>query len=120
MSEKDTAGHAAFRARFEEVIAPIHADFNAFLAECGEAPYKLGEFFEASPHMNMMLYPAPLTYAREKPLAPARFQYLEGCVRQDDPYEVPDSPEVRIDTTDITPDEAAQEILLHLQQKGYI
>jgi hypothetical protein len=27
---------------------------------------------------------------------------------------------VRIDTTDLTPDEAAQEILLLLGQKGYI
>ncbi|MGD8765922.1 MAG: adenylyl-sulfate kinase, partial [Desulfobacteraceae bacterium] len=38
----------------------------------------------------------------------------------DDPYEVPESPELSIDTTDITPDEAAQQILLYLQQKGYI
>jgi MGT family glycosyltransferase len=89
MSEIDTAGHAAFRARFEKVIAPIHADFNAFLATCGEAPYKIGEFFEASPYLNLMLYPEPLTYTRQTPLDPARFQYLEGCVRKDAPYEVP-------------------------------
>ncbi len=29
-------GHAAFRARFNEVIKPIHDDFNAFLATTGE------------------------------------------------------------------------------------
>jgi sulfate adenylyltransferase len=38
----------------------------------------------------------------------------------DDPYEVPEKPEVRVDTTDMTPDEAAQEILLELQRQGYI
>jgi MGT family glycosyltransferase len=89
MSEKDTAGHKAFRDRFNEVIRPIHDDFNAFLAGCGEDAYPLGQFFEASPYLNLMLYPEPLTYARAHPLDPARFQYLEGCVRKEVPYEVP-------------------------------
>ena len=89
MGENDAAGHAAFRDRFNEVIKPIHDDFNAFLAERGEAPYPLGQFFEASPHLNLMLYPEPLTYKRAHPLDPARFQYLEGCVRKEEPYEVP-------------------------------
>ncbi|MGI9488332.1 MAG: glycosyltransferase [Geminicoccaceae bacterium] len=87
--EKDTTCHAAFRARFHEVIKPIHDDFNTFLADCGEAAYALGEFFEASPHMNMLLYPEPVKFARSEPLDPKRFQYLEGCVREDEAYEVP-------------------------------
>ena len=90
MSENDTEGHAAFRKKFNEVIKPIHDDFNEFLKECGEEPYELGQFFEASPYMNMMLYPQPLTYKREEPLDPSRFQYLEGCVRTDKPYDVPE------------------------------
>ncbi|MGD9865084.1 MAG: nucleotide disphospho-sugar-binding domain-containing protein [Pseudodonghicola sp.] len=89
MSETDTAGHAAFRARFEEVIKPIHDDFNAFLAEYGEDAYPIGQFFEASPHMNLLLYPEQAKYTRSVPLPSDRFQYLEGCVRQDAPYEVP-------------------------------
>ncbi len=89
MSVTDTAGHAAFRARFNEVIKPIHEDFNAFLTSTGEDPYPLGQFFEASPYLNLLLYPEPVTYTRAKPLDPARFQYLEGCVRQDEPYQVP-------------------------------
>ncbi len=88
--ESDTACHAAFRARFHEVIKPIHDDFNAFLAECGEDAYELGEFFEASPHMNMLLYPEPVKFNRSEPLDPAQFQYLEGCVRQDEAYDVPE------------------------------
>ena len=89
MSEKDTEGHKAFRDRFNEVIKPIHDDFNAFLAERNEDPYPIGQFFEASPYLNLMLYPEPLTYKRAHPLDPARFQYLEGCVRKEAPYQVP-------------------------------
>lgn len=89
MSQSDTKGHAAFRAKFHEVIKPIHDDFNAFLQSTGEASYPLGQFFEASPYMNLLLYPKPIAYQRAAPLDPARFQYLEGCVRQDASYEVP-------------------------------
>ena len=53
----DHAGHKAYRDHFNAVIKPIHDDFNAFLAENGEAAYPLGQFFEASPYMNLLLYP---------------------------------------------------------------
>jgi sulfate adenylyltransferase len=52
--------------------------------------------------------------------AKARAGLIKGFTGVDDPYEVPESAEVVIDTTDLTPDEAAQEILLYLGQKGYI
>lgn len=87
--ENDTACHKAFRERFNAVIKPIHDDFNEFLKSCGEEPYPLGTFFEASPHMNLLLYPEPVKFKRAHPLDPKRFQYLEGCVRQEAPYEVP-------------------------------
>ena len=37
-----------------------------------------------------------------------------------DPYEEPENPEIRIDTTDLTPMQAAQEIYLYLLAKGYL
>jgi sulfate adenylyltransferase len=52
--------------------------------------------------------------------AKARAGLIKGFTGVDDPYEVPESPEVTIDTRDLTPDEAAQEILLFLGQKGFI
>lgn len=52
--------------------------------------------------------------------AKARAGLIKGYTGIDDPYEIPETPELRIDTTNITPDEAAQEILLFLGQKGYI
>ena len=36
-----------------------------------------------------------------------------------DPYEVPEDPEIRIDTTDLNPMQAAQEIFLYLLREGY-
>ncbi len=47
-----------------------------------------------------------------------------GAVQQftgiSDPYEVPDDAEVVIDTTNLAPEEAAQEIFLHLEGEGFI
>jgi len=37
-----------------------------------------------------------------------------------DPYEVPEDADVVIDTTDITPEEAAQKVYLFLEKEGYI
>jgi sulfate adenylyltransferase len=37
-----------------------------------------------------------------------------------DPYEVPESPEMRIDTSELSPTEAAQSILLYLFKEGYL
>ena len=47
-----------------------------------------------------------------------------GLVKQftgiSDPYEAPTDAEVVIDTSDLTPEEAAQEVFLHLERKGFI
>ena len=87
--ENDHACHARFRARFNEVIGPLHASFNEFLASTGEKPYPLGQFFEASPYLNLLLYPQAVRFKRSQPLPPSQFQYLEACVREEKPYAVP-------------------------------
>ena len=88
--EKDREGFEAYRNHFNQVIQPIHDDFNAYLESCGESPYPIGEFFEPSPYMNLLLYPEPLQYSRKNSLDPQQYQYLEGCVRSEIEYEVPD------------------------------
>jgi MGT family glycosyltransferase len=85
----DRRGHARYRRRFKEVIAPIHASFNEFLDSVGEKRYPLGQFFEASPHMNLLIYPSAVKFKRRRRLPLSRFQYLEGCVRKEAPYTVP-------------------------------
>lgn len=88
-SVTDLAGMKAYRDKFNTVIKPIHDDFNAFLADCGEDAYPIGEFCETSPFMNLLLYPEAAKFDRQNPLSPDRFQYLEGCVREEKPYVVP-------------------------------
>lgn len=87
--EDDKEGFRKFDERFLELVKPTHARFNEFMVKQGEEPYPLGQFFEASPTMNMLLYPKPLAFKRRFPLDPKQFQYLEGCVRDEGTYEVP-------------------------------
>ena len=52
--------------------------------------------------------------------AKARAGKVKGVTGVTDPYIPPSNPELTIDTTDITPMEAVQEILLYLEEQGYI
>lgn len=52
--------------------------------------------------------------------AKARAGLLKGFTGVDDPYETPQNPEVVLDTTDMTPEEAAQEVLLYLERTGFL
>jgi MGT family glycosyltransferase len=79
-----------YEEHFKEVTKLIHDDFNEFLKSCDEDPYPPGKFFEPSPYLNLILYPEPLQWDRWIPLDPDKFQYLEGCVREEESFEVPD------------------------------
>ena len=52
--------------------------------------------------------------------AKARAGIVKEFTGISDPYEPPDDAEVVIDTVDVSPEEAAQQIILHLEQEGYI
>ncbi len=52
--------------------------------------------------------------------AKARAGIIKGFTGIDDPYEEPENPELRIDTADITPDQAVQQMLLYLEKEGYL
>lgn len=52
--------------------------------------------------------------------AKARAGLIKGFTGIDDPYEAPENPEVLVDTTQVTADQAAQQILLQLEKEGYI
>ncbi len=52
--------------------------------------------------------------------AKARAGLLKGFTGVDDPYEEPETPELRIDTTNMTPDESAREVLLYISQQGFV
>ena len=52
--------------------------------------------------------------------AKARAGIVKEFTGISDPYEEPTDADLTIDTTDMTPEEAAQQILLHLEKEGYI
>ncbi|PWG64138.1 bifunctional sulfate adenylyltransferase/adenylylsulfate kinase [Sediminicurvatus halobius] len=52
--------------------------------------------------------------------AKARAGLIKGFTGIDDPYEAPETPELAIDTTDCSPDEAAQQVILKLERLGFI
>ncbi|WP_256751955.1 glycosyltransferase [Mesorhizobium sp. Mes31] len=85
----DDPQRAAFEARYLTASAPAHDRFNRFRTDVGLAPLPKGLFLESSPDLNLLLTPSIVRRERAEPLDPARFVYLEGCVRSEGPFEVP-------------------------------
>ena len=52
--------------------------------------------------------------------AKARAGIIKEFTGVSDPYEEPTDAELVIDTTELSPDEAAQRIILHLESEGFI
>ncbi len=52
--------------------------------------------------------------------AKARAGLIKGFTGVNDPYQVPENPEVRIDTSDISVEESVQLVRLHLEKEGYL
>ncbi|MCP3873082.1 MAG: bifunctional sulfate adenylyltransferase/adenylylsulfate kinase [Desulfobacteraceae bacterium] len=98
------------------ICAPI-APYEKTRAQIRKSIEAHGGFFEI--HVS-----TPITECEKRDrkgmYAKARAGLLKGFTGVDDPYEDPSKPELRIDTTSLTPDEAAQEVLLYISQKGYI
>ena len=52
--------------------------------------------------------------------AKARAGLIKGFTGISDPYEAPEQPEMRIDTTELTPDLSAHRIIVKLESLGFI
>ena len=52
--------------------------------------------------------------------AKARAGIIKGFTGISDPYETPENPEMRIDTSTLTPDLVAHRILVKLESMGFI
>jgi bifunctional enzyme CysN/CysC len=50
----------------------------------------------------------------------ARRGELANFTGIDSPYEVPEAPEMRINTVDMTPEQAADQVIAYLREHGYI
>lgn len=98
------------------ICAPI-APYEITRREIRQVIEEYGGFFEV--HVATPLETCEKR-DRKGMYAKARAGLIKGFTGVDDPYEAPQHPEVFVDTTDLTPDEAAQQILIVLGQRGYI
>ena len=98
------------------ICAPI-APYAATRSEIRRSIEQYGGFTEV--HVST---PLEICERRDRKgmYAKARAGLIQDFTGVDAPYEAPVTPEVSIDTTAITPDEAADQIMLHLQRNGYI
>ncbi|THB79925.1 MAG: bifunctional sulfate adenylyltransferase/adenylylsulfate kinase [Desulfobacteraceae bacterium] len=98
------------------ICAPI-APYEKTRSEIRQSIEHYGGFFEV--HVSTPIEECEKR-DRKGMYAKARAGLLKGFTGVDDPYETPENPELRIDTSGLTPDEAAQEVLLYISQKGFI
>jgi len=98
------------------ICAPI-APYEKTRTEIRNAIEEYGGFFEI--HVSTPIDECEKR-DRKGMYAKARAGLLKCFTGVDDPYEIPLQPELRVDTTNLTPDEAVHEILLLIGQKGFI
>lgn len=98
------------------ICAPI-APYAAIRREVRDMVGRYGGFIEAH-----AATPLKVCEQRDRKglYAKARAGVIKEFTGISDPYEAPESPEIRLDTTDCTPDEAAHSILLKLESMGFI
>lgn len=98
------------------ICAPI-APYAATRREVREMIGSRGGFIEA-----YVATPIEVCEARDRKglYAKARAGIIKGFTGIDDPYEVPESPELRIDTTELSPDLAAHRVLIKLESLGFM
>lgn len=92
LSHSENQSCAAFDAAYLDAISDIHADYNALRETHGLTRLPLGTFLEPSPTLNLLLSPSIVRYDRTVPLDTATYDYLDGCVRRESPYNVPHFP----------------------------
>jgi sulfate adenylyltransferase len=98
------------------ICAPI-APYTATRRQVREMITPYGGFLE-----TWVSTPIEVCEARDRKglYAKARAGLLKGFTGIDDPYEVPEKPEIVIDTGELSPDLAAHRVLITLEKLGYL
>ncbi|HEX5421309.1 MAG TPA: bifunctional sulfate adenylyltransferase/adenylylsulfate kinase [Gammaproteobacteria bacterium] len=98
------------------ICAPI-APYTATRRQVRELIDPLGGFLEVH-----VATPLEVCEARDRKglYAKARAGIIKGFTGISDPYEEPQNPEMRIDTTQLTPDLAAHRVIVKLESLGFI
>jgi len=98
------------------ICAPI-APYAAIRREVRELISEYGGFIEV-----YVSTPLEVCEARDRKglYAKARAGLIKNFTGIDDPYEPPPHADVTVDTSKMSPEEAAHQVLLHLERKGFI
>lgn len=98
------------------ICAPI-APYAAVRRAVREMVEQYGAFIEIH-----IATPLEVCEARDRKglYAKARKGLIPGFTGISDPYETPENPEIRVDTSNLTPAQVAQEIILFLYRSGYL
>jgi sulfate adenylyltransferase len=98
------------------ICAPI-APYTAMRRDVRETIEQQGAFIEI-----FVATPLQVCEGRDRKglYAKAREGVIPEFTGISDPYEIPEQPEIKVDTTGKTPAQAAQEIMLYLLREGYI
>ncbi len=98
------------------ICAPI-APYDRVREEVREMIAPVGGF-------NLVFIDTPLEICEQRDrkglYAKARAGVIKEFTGISDPYESPENADVVLDTSRLTPEESAQEVLLHLEKEGYI
>ena len=88
---EDTADWREFWDRYDRVLGPQIAGFDAWLQEHGGPVLpSTRDYLWESPFLNLYLYPADADYRRSRPLAPT-WHRLDSSVRSDVPFDANDA-----------------------------
>lgn len=98
-------------------LCALIAPYRATRREVRELISQYGGFVEV-----YVATPLEVCEARDRKglYAKARAGLIKNFTGIDDPYEPPEAPEVVIDTTQMSPEEAAQRVLDYLKEQGYL
>ena len=98
------------------ICAPI-APYENVRKRNRELISKTGSYIEV--HVN-----TPIKVCEERDMkglyAKARLGIIKGFTGIDDPYEVPLNPELRIDTSHISQEDAVDKVLIYLEKEGFL
>lgn len=78
-----------FERDYRLATAEVHKRYNRFRKKQGLTTLERGIFLEPSPHLNLLLSPKAVRYDRKRPLETSNHVYLEGCVRNEAPFDPP-------------------------------
>jgi MGT family glycosyltransferase len=88
----DDPSRPLFERCYRQAVAPAHDRFNRFRVGAGLQALPPGIFLETSPWLNLLLTPEIVRRERAHSLDPGKFIYLEGCVRREGPFDLPEFP----------------------------